>query len=472
MKIKVGFLKQFSAFSAGIVCAAVLQGSLTTGSASSLPSGIPGFPTDLPGGIPPILLSSDPTIGAANVALNTDVIFTFLVPMTAEQSITWSPNVTAENFTYTWSADGKILTSSYAGDFPANANITWTLDPAVFKDRNGTPLMALNNSGSFRTGSGSTDPNDPCGGGSTNNGTGSLSLFKSVQYIQTSDSTPVIDPDLGASFTASAVSPRANPFSEVSLQLPDGTTKPLESTFGYFFLLEQFESQAELDEAYPSGTYRITVKQGTSTSTVNLEVGVNGAPPVPQLTNFAQTQAFNPAADFSLQWLPFMGAVENDGIFLQLSDETGAEFHAPDPCIPIELPNTATSIVVPANTFTTGTVKNGSISFSKASSFDTNAISQVSAFASYSKTTTFEVKGSDDPQPAAPVLRNVVRQQDGSVRLDVIAEAGTQLRVEGSIDLKVWTPITTAPALGGVLDVTDSAAATASQRFYRATIVP
>ena len=142
---------------------------------------------------------------------------------------------------------------------PANSTITWTLDPSFFKSRSGASLFPFNTSGSFTTGSGTTTTND-CNGDPTQAGIGTLSVFKSVHYVQTSASAPVLDNDLGASFTAVLIPPITNPVNQVSLQF-NSTTKVLTNIFGRFFLNEQFPSQEALDAAYPPGNYVVTIKR-------------------------------------------------------------------------------------------------------------------------------------------------------------------------------------------------------------------
>ncbi len=445
-------------------------GSVNASQLTFAPGNIPGFPDipDIPGGIPPILISSSPASGANNVAINTPVSFTFLVAMDAAYAVAWSSNLSPDKFSYSWSADSKTLTATYGGDLPSNATITWTLDPTVFKDKSGVALLSVNNSGSFTTGSGQSNPNDPCNGGSTNSNNGSLSMSKTIHYLQTSAAPPVIDPDSGAVFAASAVSPKSNPFTEATVVLPNGTTKSLPNLFGTFFLVEEFATEAALEAAYPSGTYAISVKQATGASTVTFQIGAAGTLPVPQLSNYPQTQAYDASKDFTLQWLPYSGATANDSIFLNLNDDAGNSFAAPDPCVPRLLSNTATSIVVPANTFAAGGTIQGFLSFSKTSGFDTNSIENVIAYASYSKTTDFELKPSGGTQQQPPEIQSFVRLPNGTVQFQVKAQAGANILVETSSDLSEWTPIANGPAVGGILSVIDPAASTLSQRYYRA----
>ena len=423
------------------------------------------------GGIPPVLILSNPFNGAKSVAVSSPVVFSFSVPMQPVQSINWSANVTAANFSYTWSASGTNLTAKYSTDLPASATITWTLDPSGFKALDGTPLLAINNSGNFTTAGGGTGTNSPCGStGSTNSG--SISLFKTVRYVQTSASAPVIDPSEGALFGAFVASPTNNPVTQATLQF-NGTTRTLTNLGASlpglpteFMLTDSFSSESAMNAAYPPGTYTFTVVRATGTAVVNLNLPAAAAPPTPQIVNLTQTLSFDPTADFTVQWLPFTGASTNDTISFDLNDSHGTDFHAPDLCIPRPLTNTATSILIPKNTFGVGGVMQGSLTFDHLASVDTNTIPTMPAFAGYSKTTDFHAGSSTATQPT---LENVVRLPNGTVQFVVQGTAGATLTVEASSDLKTWVQLQSQLSATGLLNVSDTQAATMNYRFYRAS---
>jgi hypothetical protein len=427
-----------------------------------------------PGGSEPILILTNPFNGQKDVPVTSPIVFTFLVPMQPVQKIAWSANVTAANFSYSWSTSGTNLTAKDNTDWPANATVTWTLDPTVFKAQDGTPLIAINNSGSFTTGSGgSTTNNLPCtGGSSTNSGFGSISLFKSVRYLQTSASTPVIDGSDGATFAASVTSPATNPVTSASIQF-NGISKPLTNLAanipglaGQFLLFDSFSSESAMNVAYPAGAYTLTIIRAGGTATLTLNLPANAVPPIPQITDLAQTLSLNPTNDFTVQWGPFTNAVPNDSIAFDLTDGHGTDFRAPDYCLPRPLTNTATSILIPKNTFGVGAVIDGSLSFEKVTGFDTNSIPTMPAFAGYSKMTEFRAgSGGTTTQPK---LKNVVHLPNGTVSLEVQGSAGATLTVEASTDLKTWVPLHSELSATGVLDFSDAQAAGMNYRFYRA----
>jgi hypothetical protein len=412
-------------------------------------------------------MSSLPFNGAQNVSVDSTVRFTFMTPMMPTQSITWSANVVPANFTYSWSGDGRSLTCTYNGSFPANAAISWTLNPEGFKGATGLPLMPFNNTGTFTTGSGQSSGGGgtgPCDGGPEDDHLGSLALFKGVNYIQTHPNAPVIDPEDGAMFSAFLKSPATNPVTQATLRLPNGTTKPLTSFFGQFMVFEEFSSREALDAAYPAGQYQVTMKRATGDVTVTLNLAA-AAPPTPEITNLGQP--FDPAADSPIQWLAFAGVTPNDSLSFTLTQAGGTNFHAPDFCLPRPLANTATSIVVPKNTFKAGPTLEGSLDFMKITTMDTNSLPDLVAMAGYSKTTEFKLPMGGGTPDGQPRLGNLVRQANGSVHFQVQSAGASALVVEGSSDLRNWTNVQVGVPTSGVLEVTDAQAATLPQRFYR-----
>ncbi len=292
-------------------------------------------------------------------------------------------------------------------------------------------------------------------------------MSKSVYYEENPLGEAVIHQS-GAIFFAAVSSPTNNPVTEAALTLPGGSTRPLMSLGGRTLMLQApFESQEALDAAYPSGTYTVTIKRTVGTFVLALEMPASG-PPTPQITNLAETKDFDATANFELKWVPFTGVASNDSLFIMLQDNLRTNFHAPDPCIPIPLANTATSVIVPGRTFASGTQIEGTLSFSKFGGVDTRSVPDMPAFSSYQKMTTFEFLNTG-VEPDRPAIRNLVRQPDGAVRFEVTSRAGATVRVEASANLEEWAPIQTGASPEGLVIVTDTAAMTLPRRFYRAS---
>ena len=116
--------------------------------------------------------------------------------------------------------------------------------------------------------------------------------------------------------------------------------------------------------------------------------------------------------------------------------QAGHNFSAPDPCVPRELANTATSIVIPKGTFALAGEIDGSLTFTKASSQDTS-IADLSGFAVYSKMTEFKLR-SGSTSTTGLRFSQPVSLANGSIQIAVTGEPSSSHVVESSTDLKNW----------------------------------
>jgi hypothetical protein len=419
----------------------------------------------------PALLMSTPMNGSTGVAVNSQVVFFFSAPMAADQSITWSANLDPAKFSYSWSF-GMMLTCAYQGELPAGATITWTLNPAGapagFKDLLGNVLPTT--TGRFTTaGSGGGDPNDPCdpSGGERVSG---FMISRIAQFVQNSVNPPQPDPKQGAAIVISVTSPTENPVTAVTLTRPVG--QPVTITrfpfLDSFLFSQSFATEAAMNEEFPTGTYTLNVtRQNGAIQATTLTLQSDNIP-VPTLTNFSETQSLDPARDFTLRWQPFTGAGSQQAISLSIEDDEGMEFHAPDECVPVELANTATSIIVPKNTFSSGTVWDGSLAFLSAGSSN-ETIADLPGLATYGKMTRFILRtgGSSNPPPAPPQFSTFGLQPDRSFKLRFPAEATAVYTIEISTDLNTWSTLASPEPVQGVIDFNDPPSASVPTRFYR-----
>lgn len=168
----------------------------------------------------PKLVSSSPANAATGVDVGSPVVFVFDVAMLpidalndipglATGALKWSSNVTPDNFTYTWSDDGKTLTCTYGEDLPAQAQITWQLNPPgvfpalQFQSASGTPLPGSTYSGGFTTGAASGGGGGGGGGGgapvlvssSPASGAKDVAVASTIQFVFDQPMTP--NPVLG-----------------------------------------------------------------------------------------------------------------------------------------------------------------------------------------------------------------------------------------------------------------------------------
>lgn len=326
---------------------------------------------------PPELVSSNPVVGQFGVDVDSSVTFVFNEAMANTRSIAWSENVNSADFTYSWSVDGRTLTCVYADSFPETTLITWQLNPSgqtlEFMDEAGNPLPEDTYSGNFFT------ANNPCGMEDDSRGSGGI--IKELAYTQNSMDVPAPDPDGPASFLGMTTSPTNDPVTSAILQVPGGPLLTLTNFTGFgrlFMASESYSSQSALDAARPSGSYNLRLARASG-ATPSLDISLNEAyPPTPHVQNYTACQTVDPDADFTVRWNGFSGASEGDFVSISIMrSDTIWYWSAPDPCVPRELPNTSTSVTIPAGTFEPGVTYEASLLYSRLTHAVSNAVPEI-----------------------------------------------------------------------------------------------
>lgn len=422
--------------------------------------------------IAPILLFVNPASETQDVPVQTPLTFAFSESMAATQSIEWSANVNPAQVNYTWLNNGQVLVATYIPGFPANSTITWKLNPSVgnanFKDVAGNLLAVNQYQGTFTTAGGGTGTNDPCNGGGGDDGRGAGTIYKSLNFVQTGNNAPVPDSEMAASFSSFFNAGTNQVISAVSVTGPGGTEN-LMNLFGNFLLSEEFSGGAALETAFPAGNYTMALT-GTGGGSATINVGSTAQLPIPQVANLVALQSMNVSNAFTLNFAQFTGAGANDGIFIEITgDEGQGEFYAPDLCVPRELLNTATSVVIPANTFKAGQTYRGSITFSRAG-HDSSSIPNTTVVAGVSARTSFEftIGGGTLRQP---MWSDVVRNPNGTLTYTIQGDTGVTVRIEGSNSpVTGWAEVSTAVLATGSHQFTVDPKL-APMRFLRAIVL-
>ncbi len=413
----------------------------------------------------PVLVSSDPANNAIRVSLNSPIRLTFNEAMQATHAIAWSANLTEAKFAYSWSADARTLTCDYSENLPTNATITWKLNPsdltARFKDAAGNELATNVYTGSFTTG---------CETASGDSSRGSFSVAWRVSYVQTNSASPVEDGDSLPSFSAFLNSPTNNPVTSAQLELPGGSSVGLSNFFvGPFFTIEEYASQAQLDTARPPGAYTLhaTRNPGGSVSlTLNHQAG--DWPPTPEILNLPALQTAATNSDVIVRWNGFANAGEGDSIAFTLTLGGDLVYQAPDPCVPIVLDKTATSITLPAGLLVAGRTYDANLSYLHFGPFDTNSIPDIVAWVGASKDLSFTiVTGGGGTQPKSPTIGSPTLT-GSELQFPVTGAApGQSLELQEASVLGSWATIRTVQADGSGTTTFTVPAAAAGARFYR-----
>lgn len=447
--------------SAGGIDAASVSGSFTTGTegGGEDPGGGGGEEGE------PVLVSSNPGAGATGVPVTTSVTFVFDMAMTpnpflggnpplVKGAVAWTgTGVDATKFTYAWSPDGRSLTCEYAGDLPGTTLVGWTLNPAgaAFQitsagDGDGDPVPLATVSGSFTTAAGSGGgggEDEECIEGEPPADWGSYGFSKSAQYVQTSSADPALDPDSTPNAGVVVMAPLSEAaLTAGSVTLPNGTRKDLaKAPFGNgLMLLGEYATVAAMDAEYPAGAYTLRFQQtGQPERVVPMSVPAAN-PPTPKVTNYDAAQNVDPAANFTLGWGPFTGAVAGtDFLSLTISEVSGfppthrVVFSAPNPCIPRDLAVTATQIVIPAGKLERAKIYDADLTFSRVFLNSSNSVPKMYGYGAITRTTRFKIttQGATTPTVAARFVAYRLLP-DGKPELTLTGTAGRTYTIERS----------------------------------------
>jgi hypothetical protein len=170
------------------------------------------------------------------------------------------------------------------------------------------------------------------------------------------------------------------------------------------------------------------------------------APPVPKVTGYATTQAWSATQDGTLRWNGFTGASADDYQSVYIADAEGnVVFQAPDPCVPRELPVSATSIVIPANTLQAGQTYDAQILYSKQFYFSTNAVPEMAGFGSQNRTTRFTLVTTGGTPVVPATLSAIQVLPNGDFQFDVSGSAGRTYAIQraASLNAAVWPEVAT-----------------------------
>lgn len=461
------------------------SGSFTTGAASGGGGGGGGNTA-------PKLVSVSPVDGAKDVAVASTIQFVFDQPMTpnpllggfppfVKGAISWTgTGLTASKFTYAWSNGDKTLTCTYTGGLPGTTAISWELNPAdaqsglELSSANGDVLA--NAKGSFTTGAGGGGGGGgSCDPDSVPDDWGSYAMFFDHHYVQTSAAVPSPSSESPFSFGTFVRGPTAGPeVSAGALTVPGKPQQPLQGAFGSFVLSTQLDTEAELDAAYPPGAYVLKFTQtGQAERVFNLTVPAT-KPPVPTIANFAETQQLNVAADFTLRWNAFTGGVApNDAISLSITDGSRLVFSAPDPCVPRQLPVTATSVVIPANTLAKDNNYEVTLLFGRTFYYSTNTVPNMGGFGSISRMTTFSLDthagGGTPGGPAKFVAYRLLPNGNPELTLQGTATKSYTVQRTSNLLNPTWTAAgTVTMSAAGTVVFEDTQTAGVRPAFYRA----
>jgi hypothetical protein len=253
---------------------------------------------------------------------------------------------------------------------------------------------------------------------------------------------------LPALFGVLVTSPQAGPaVTAASVTLPNGSRKDLSSLAGFLNYNDEPATESALEAAYPPGPYTVRFTQTGAAERV-IPMNMPATPPaIPKISNFTETQAIDAAQDFTLRWIPFSPAGPGAYITLIISDGSGnLVFLAPNFCIPRTLDPTATSIVIPANTFKAGNTYEGTLEFGLNFYNSTNTVPQMSGYGGIMRSTEFSLKtsgGGGTVLPAKFTAHRLLPNGHPELTLTGTASRSYTIRRASTLTNPSWTTVGT-----------------------------
>ncbi len=256
----------------------------------------------------------------------------------------------------------------------------------------------------------------------------------------------------------------------------DGLTDSLKPALGSIAThSDKYGTLAGLDANEPDGEYELvfnTIHDGILTNTLQLKPA-SGPDPYPanppHISNFADLQAFNPAAPVTMHWDAFTGATEQDFIEVTIADAAGGVlFQSPFPGQAGVIPGTATALTIPANTVPPSTTLACQVLFLKVVSQNTSSYPGVTGVAGYyARTIVVFVTGMASTPLQLLALRPM---KSGQFQLQLFGQPGVAYIIEGAAALppSTWIALSTNVTVNGSFTFFDQQSLGLPARFYRA----
>jgi hypothetical protein len=236
------------------------------------------------------------------------------------------------------------------------------------------------------------------------------------------------------------------------------------------FYFTNYATEAALEQAMPSGIYRLAVSMPNFTP-AEITFPQNGFPPVPHISNYGAAQRMNLDADFTLSWEAFTGAAGHDSIALSITENGVEVFQAPNPCVLIELAVTDGSILIPKGVIKTGKTYQGLLTFSHIIAYNVPIMTGATngGVAMLQKTTYFNMaigSGLIDP-----VFKSIKKTSSGGVALEIECNPGRSLTLKRSSTIAAsfsnWVDALTTNVVSSPITIILPKEENA--RYYRAT---
>lgn len=289
------------------------------------------------------------------------------------------------------------------------------------------------------------------------------SVLKGHFLNQTDADTLVTDPDFGFSILASVDLTDFYLVTAASVRPPGGSVVSMDDLGDSWDFLDSSGSLEGLNDEYGWGNYTVsftTENDGKFTCALNLPE--TPLPPTAKLLNFAEVQAVNAAEELTLRWDFSETPEAGDFVQVYLTQGHWEWFSSPNYGEPEALDGTSRSVTIPAGTLEPGSYYSANIEITRLAG--TNALCYLDV---EGITATFASTSVDVVTLWPPTLRLTSPPKNGIVSVEVLADPGRTVVLQGSPALAPWIDLQTNAAPSGT-NLFDVPVDGSGARFFRA----
>lgn len=290
-----------------------------------------------------------------------------------------------------------------------------------------------------------------------------FSIIKGHFLNQTGPEEFVDDPWFGFSVLGSVDLSDSDLLTSSRLRMPAGETVDLEDYGDTWSLLESFETQAELDEAYPWGDYIVLFDSRVEgPHACLLEIPETPLPPTPRLVNFEVVSSVDPSRPLTLNWTFDTPPASSDFVQIYVNLGHAELFSTPNLGEPGALTVNDRSVTLPAKTLEPGFLHSLNLEITRITGTNDACYPGVQGVAAV-----FRSSSVDLWVLTPPVLRFLARSGPGLPEVEVVGDPGGSVILQGSADLKTWSNLATNRTESGT-NMFQLPQDPGSHRFFRA----
>lgn len=266
-----------------------------------------------------------------------------------------------------------------------------------------------------------------------------FSIIKGHFLNQSGPESLVLDPTFGFSVLGGVDLADLNLLKSATVRLPEGETLPLEDFGDTWSLLESFETQSGLDEAYQWGDYIVSFEsKAEGAHSCLLEIPETPLPPTAKLVNFADVQSIDPTRPLTITWAFDVAPAKGDFVQVYVTLGHGERFSTPNLGEPGALTVADRTVTIPADTLEPGFIHSLNLEVTRVTSTNSECYPGVQGFAAVFRSTSVDLF-----VRTPPWLRLLGRPGAGLPELEVVGDPDGPVVLQGSPDFRTWSNIET-----------------------------